>query len=302
MHFKQLLRLPIFQAPMFLISGPEMVIAACKAGIVGSFPTPNARSLEQLEGWLIEITSALANAPGAGPWAVNLIMHRSNPRWQEDLDLAIKYRAPIVISALGSPKQAVSQVHDYGGKIYADVNSISFARKAAGTGVDGLALVCAGAGGHTGQLSPFAFIEEVRAFWDGEIILSGSISSGRAVAAAQTLGADYVYMGTRFIATSESLASNEYQDMVLASGAEDIICSDSITGVKANWMRDSLIAAGYDPGNMPAAAEIDFAKAAGDRKRWRDIWAAGQGVGGSNQRLSIAQLVDQIENEYRQAL
>jgi nitronate monooxygenase len=302
MHFKQLLRLPIFQAPMFLISGPEMVIAACKAGIVGSFPTPNARSLEQLEGWLIEITSALANAPGAGPWAVNLIMHRSNPRWQEDLDLAIKYRAPIVISALGSPKQAVSQVHNYGGKIYADVNSISFARKAAGTGVDGLALVCAGAGGHTGQLSPFAFVEEVRAFWDGEIILSGAISSGRAVAAAQTLGADYVYMGTRFIATTESLASKEYQDMVLASDAEDIICSDSITGVKANWMRDSLIAAGYEPSNMPAAAEIDFAKAAGDRKRWRDIWAAGQGVGGSNQRLSIAQLVDQIENEYRQAL
>jgi nitronate monooxygenase len=287
---------------MFLISGPEMVIAACKAGIVGSFPTPNARSLEQLEQWLIEITSVLATESNAAPWAVNLIMHRSNPRWQDDLNLAIKHRAPIVISALGSPKEAVDQVQSYGGKIYADVNSISFARKAASTGVDGLALVCAGAGGHTGQLSPFAFVEEVREFWDGEIILSGAISSGRAVAAAQTLGADYVYMGTRFIATKESMASAEYQNMVLASKAEDIICSDSITGVKANWMRDSLIAAGYNPDDMPTTAEIDFAKAAGDRKRWRDIWAAGQGVGVSDQRLSIAKLVDQIETEYRQAL
>lgn len=291
---------------MFLISGPEMVIAACRAGIVGSFPTPNARSLEQLDDWLATISQNLAQDDPAtsrrnAPWAVNIITHRSNPRWQNDLELIVKYRAPIVISALGSPKAAVQQVHAYGGKIYADVNSLEFARKAAQTGVDGLALVCAGAGGHTGQLSPFAFIEEVRQFWQGEIILSGAISSGRGVAAALTMGADYVYMGTRFIATSESMASPDYQAMVVASNAEHIICSDSITGVKANWMRDSLLSAGYEPANMPPANSVDFAKAAGDRKRWRDIWAAGQGVGSVDQCQSIEQLVAQIEREYVQA-
>ena len=287
---------------MFLISGPEMVIAACRSGIVGSFPSPNARTTEVLEDWLQQIVTALKDSPEAAPWAVNLVVHRSNPRWPEDLALAAKYRAPIVISALGSPKDAVQQVHDYGGKIYADVNSIEFARKAAQTGVDGLALVCTGAGGHTGQISPFAFVQEVRTFWQGEIILSGAISSGQAVRAAQVLGADYVYMGTRFIACEESLASTEYQQMVVDSHASDVICSDAITGVKANWLRDSLINAGYDPDNMPDAAEIDFAKAAGDRKRWRDIWAAGQGLGVIDKRQSIAQIVDQLAAEYAATL
>ena len=293
------LRIPVFQAPMFLLSGPQMVLAACKAGIVGSFPAPNARTLEDLESWLQQISGGL-NKEDA-PWAVNLVMHSSNPRWQDDLELAVQYKAPIVISALGSPEKAVQRVHDYGGKIYADVNSIGFAKKAAKTGVDGLALVCAGAGGHTGQLSPFAFVDEVREFWDGEIILSGAISNGQSIKAAQVMGADYVYMGTRFIATKESLASRAYQQMVVDSKAQDIICSDSITGVKANWMRESLIAAGYDPNNMPEAAEIDFAKAAGDRKRWKDIWAAGQGVGSTKTPLSIADLVDQLEQEYLSA-
>lgn len=286
---------------MFLISGPEMVIAACRAGIVGSFPTPNARTLDDLEGWLIQIVTALQGDSDAAPWAVNLVVHRSNPRWRDDLELVIKYRAPLVISALGSPKDAVQQVQGYGGKIYADVNSIEFARKAAQTGVDGLALVCCGAGGHTGQLSPFAFIQEVRSFWQGEIILSGAISNGRAVRAAQVLGADYVYMGTRFIASKESLASAEYQQMVVDSNAHDIVCSDSITGVKANWIRASLIKAGYDPDNMPSAGQVDFAKAAGDRKRWRDIWAAGQGLGAVQAQQSIAQLVDQLASEYAAA-
>ena len=302
MSLKAQLRLPVFQAPMFLISGPEMVIASCKAGIVGSFPTPNARTLEQLEDWLIRITEALDSDANAAPWAVNLIIHRSNPRWHDDLNLAIKYKAPIIISALGSPKEAVQQVHDYGGKIYADVNSPKFARKAAATGVDGLALVCSGAGGHTGQVSPFAFVDEVRSYWKGEIILAGSISTGRAIRAAEVLGADYVYMGTRFIPTTESMASDGYKQMLLDSSAEDIICSDAITGVKANWMRDSLKNAGYDPDNMPGAAEIDFAKAASDQKRWKDIWAAGQGVGIIEKELSIAQLVDQLEAEYRAVL
>lgn len=295
------MRLPLIQAPMFLISGPAMVIAACQAGIVGSFPSPNARTVEELEEWLQLITQTLEQSPDAAPWAINLIMHRTNPRWQQDLALAVKYRAPLVISALGSPKQAVADIHAYGGKIYADVNSLSFARKAAATGVDGLALVCAGAGGHTGQLSPFAFIEEVRSFWDGDIVLSGAISSGRGIAAAIAMGADYVYSGTRFIPTLESMASHEYQQMVIDSGAEDVICSDAITGVKANWMSASLAQAGYDPLNMPESAEIDFAKAAGDRKRWRDIWAAGQGLGACTQVQSVADVVAQLKDEYTQA-
>lgn len=286
---------------MFLISGPAMVIAACQAGIVGSFPSPNARTSEELEEWLQLITQTLEQTPDAAPWAINLIMHRTNPRWQQDLELAVKYRAPLVISALGSPKQAVADIHAYGGKIYADVNSLSFARKAAATGVDGLALVCAGAGGHTGQLSPFAFIEEVRSFWDGDIVLSGAISSGRGIAGAIAMGADYVYSGTRFIPTHESMASQGYQQMVVDSGAEDIICSDAITGVKANWMGASLAQAGYDPHNMPDCAEIDFAKAASDRKRWRDIWAAGQGLGACTQIQSVAEVVAQLKDEYSEA-
>lgn len=295
------LRLPIIQAPMFLLSGPEMVIASCRAGIVGSFPSPNARTVEDLDAWLAEITQALSDSPDAAPWAMNLVMHRTNPRCYEDLALAVKYRAPIVITALGSPKDAVEQVHSYGGKIYADVVSLEFARKAAASGVDGLALVCAGAGGHTGQLSPFAFVEEVRSFFDGEIILSGAISSGRALRAAEVIGADYVYMGTRFIPTHESRAQDAYKQMVVESSGADIITSDAITGVKANWLRKSLEQGGYDPANMPAAADIDFMKAAGDAKRWRDIWAAGQGVGAIRAQQSIREVVDQLEEEYRQA-
>jgi len=301
MPLENKLRIPVFQAPMFLISGTEMVIEACRSGIVGSFPAPNARTLEDLESWLVQITSALEGDDNAAPWAINLIMHRTNLRWEQDLELAVKYKAPIVISALGSPKEAVAQVQAYGGKIYADVNSPAFARKAATTGVDGLALVCSGAGGHTGQVSPFAFVEEVRSYWDGDIILAGAISSGRAIRAAEVLGANYVYMGTRFIPTEESMALDGYKAMVIDSRAEDILCSDAITGVKANWMRDSLAAAGFDIANMPGAADIDFAKAAGDQKRWKDIWAAGQGVGVSTEILKIADLVDQLEAEYQAA-
>ena len=296
------LRLPVIQAPMFLLSGPEMVIASCRAGIVGSFPSPNARTLEDLEQWLQEITSALADSPEAAPWAMNLVMHRTNPRCYDDLALAVKYQAPIVITALGSPRDAVDQVHSYGGKVYADVISLDFARKAAASGVDGLALVCAGAGGHTGQLSPFAFVEEVRGFFDGEIILSGAITTGRSLRAAQVMGADYVYMGTRFIPTHESRAQEAYKNMVVEASGSDIITSDAITGVKANWLRQSLIQGGYDPSNMPAAADIDFMKAAGDAKRWRDIWAAGQGVGAIHAQQSIAEVVEQLQREYREAL
>ena len=292
------LRLPVIQAPLFLLSGPEMVIASCRAGIVGSFPSPNARTPEILEDWLIEITSALKGTSRVAPWAINLVMHRSNPRRHADLELAVKYQAPLVITALGSPEEAVEAVHGYGGKIYADVNSVEFARRAAATGVDGLALICAGAGGHTGQISPFAFVEEVRQFFDGEIILSGAVSNGRAIYAAKVLGADYVYMGTRFIPSHECLAADDYKQMVVDASAGDIVTSDSVTGVKANWLKNSLLNAGYDLKNMPPAGDINFLEAAGDVKRWRDIWAAGQAVGSITQQQSIKDIVDQLEQEY----
>jgi nitronate monooxygenase len=294
------LRIPAFQAPMFLQSGPDMVIASCRAGIVGSFPSMNARTVEDLEAWLQQITGELDPGRDA-PWAINLIMHRTNCRRDEDLALAVKYRAPVMISALGSPRDAVEAIHGYGGKVYADVINTRFARKAIDAGVDGLVLVAAGAGGHTGQLSGFAFVEEVRRFWAGPIVLGGGISSGRAIRAAEVLGATYAYLGTRFIATCESMAVDEYKQMVVESSGEDIICSDALTGVKANWLRASLEKAGYDPDHMPGSGAIDITRSASDARRWRDVWAAGQGVGAVDAILPIADLVDQLVSEYREA-
>ena len=294
------LRIPVFQAPMFLQSGPEMVIASCKAGIVGTFPSVNARTTGELENWLQQITAA-TDGDQDGPWAINLMMHRSNSRRFEDLALAVKYRAPLVISALGSPKEAVDEVHSYGGKVFADVIDTRFAAKAVEVGVDGLVLVAAGAGGHTGQQAGFAFVEEVRQFWKGDIVLGGGISSGRGVRAAQVLGANYAYMGTRFIATEESMAVPEYKQMVVDATGADIICSDALTGVKANWLRASLVAAGYDPANMPESATIDIAASTSDAKRWRDVWSAGQGVGAIHDIVPIAALIDRLEAEYQAA-
>jgi len=291
------LRLPLIQAPMFLQSGPDMVIAACRAGVIGSFPSPNARDTRVLEDWLKQITGTLDPLRDAC-WGINLMMHRSNPRRMDDLALAAKYRAPLVISALGSPKEAVALVHDYGGKIFADVINPEFARKAIDSGVDGLVLVASGAGGHTGQLSGFAFVEEVRQFWNGELVLGGGIVSGRGVRAAEVLGANYAYMGTRFIATQESLADTRYKQMVIDAYARDIICSDAITGVKANWLRASLEQAGYDINNLPPAGDINVAAAAADTKRWRDIWSAGQGVGSIHSVQSVAEVVEELHTEY----
>jgi nitronate monooxygenase len=293
------LRVPVFQAPMFLQSGPEMVIAACKAGIVGSFPSINARTTEELEAWLDKITAAVDE--NDAPWAINLMMHRSNSRRMDDLALAERYQAPLVITALGSPQEAVERVHAYGGKILADVIDMRFAAKAIATGVDGLVLVAAGAGGHTGQLSGFAFVQEVRQHFEGIVVLGGGISTGRAVRAAEVLGADYAYMGTRFIASSESMAEADYKNMVVEATGSDIVCSDALTGVKANWLRTSLERAGYDPNNMPSAGDIDIIKSAGDVKRWRDVWAAGQGAGSVNDILPIAAIVERLEREYREA-
>jgi nitronate monooxygenase len=229
------------------------------------------------------------------------MMHRSNTRRLDDLALAEKYRAPIVITALGSPREAVERVHAWGGVILADVIDIRFAAKAIEAGVDGLVLVAAGAGGHTGQQSGFAFVEEIRRHFDGLLVLGGGISTGRAVRAAEVLGADFAYMGTRFIASEESLADPAYKQMVVDASGADIVCSDALTGVKANWLRASLEAAGYDPANMPEAGNIDVIKAAGDAKRWRDVWSAGQGVGAIDDVLPIAAIVDRLEREYRAA-
>ena len=291
------LRVPVFQAPMFLQSGPRMVIASCQAGIVGSFPSVNARSLEDLERWLVEITDTLGEAQA--PWAINLMMHRSNSRRLDDLALAVRFRAPIVITALGSPREVVDAVHEYGGLVLADVTDIRFAAKAVEAGVDGLVLVAAGAGGHTGQISGFAFVEELRRSFDGLLVLGGGISSGRAVRAAEVLGADFAYMGTRFIASEESMAVSEYKQMVVEASGADIVCSDALTGVKANWLRASLQRAGFDPRNMPDAGEIDVLAAAGDARRWRDVWSAGQGVGAVDEILPIAAIVDQLVTQYQ---
>lgn len=248
------LRLPVIVAPMFLISGPELVVASCRAGVIGSFPTQNARTAEELDAWMGRINDELATAPAAAPWMVNIIANPNYPRRDADLALILKHRPPVVVTALGNPRDVVEAVHGYGGIVLADVINPRFARKAIEAGVDGLVLVAAGAGGHTGQLSGFVFVQEVREFWDGPLVLGGGIATGRAVKAAQVLGADLAYMGTHFIPTRESMADERYKRMIVAADCEDIVCSDAITGVKANWLRPSLIAAGLDPDHLPRPA------------------------------------------------
>ena len=302
------LRLPVFAAPMFLISGPEMVLAACKAGIIGAFPTPNARPIETLDVWMKQITEGLAQArdeqPKAiiGPWCANLVTHSSNTRLPEDLALIAKYKPPIVVTALGSPKPAIEVVHSYGGLVFADVIDIKLARKAVAAGADGLACVSAGAGGHTGMLSPFAFVSAVREFFDGQVIVGGGISDGWGVAGAIACGADYVYLGTRFIPTTESMAAPAYKQMVVDSTVDDLIVSAGITGTAASWLKPSLRALGIDPDNMPEAPErqYDSSKPVAARK-WLDVWAAGQGVGAIKAIEPLATVVDRLAEEYAQA-
>ena len=295
---KAQLRLPVIQAPMFLATGPAMVIAACRAGIIGSFPTQNVRSDTDLESWFAEIAANTGVRGACAPYAVNVIVHPSYPRREQDIAAVLRYKPSIVITALGSPRDVVDAIHGYGGIVLADVISLRFARKALDAGVDGLVLVAAGAGGHTGPIAGFAFVEEVRRFFDGPLVLGGGIGSGRAIRAAEILGADFAYLGTRFLATRESLVAEEQKQMVVASGSEDIVCSASFTGVKANWLRQSIINYGMDPDNLPAG-EIDFSRQ--DLKRWRDVWSAGQGVGSVDRICSMAQVIDQLETEYRAA-
>ncbi len=303
------LRLPVFAAPMFLISGPALVLEACKAGIIGAFPTPNARPIAQLDDWMREITEGLARArdaqPGAtiGPWCANLVTHSSNTRLAEDLALVAKYKPPIVVTALGSPKPAIEVVHGYGGLVFADVIGIALAKKAVAAGADGLACVSAGAGGHTGFLSPFAFVSAVREFFDGYVIVGGGISDGWGVAGAITSGADFVYMGTRFIPSAESLAPDAYKQMVVDSSVDDLIVSAGISGTPASWLKPSIVASGLDPANMPATPGRAYdSNQAFAGKKWTTVWAAGQGVGASKAIEPVATIVDQLAREYAQAV
>ena len=304
------LRLPAVGAPLFIISHPALVIAQCKAGIVGGFPSLNARPIQQLDEWLHEITEALAahdrahpESPAA-PFAVNQIVHSSNDRLQRDIEICTKYKVPITITSLRAPDEVVEAVHSYGGYVYHDVTNIAHAKRALQAGVDGLILVCNGAGGHAGRLSPFALVPEVRSFYDGTIILSGAIATGDAVLAAQAVGADIAYIGTRFIAVREANAPDGYKDMLVESTAEDIVYTNLFTGVPGNYLKASIVRAGLDPENLPEAdkSKMNFGSGGNQKaKAWRDIWGAGQGAGQIHDVPTTAELVDRLEREYRTA-
>ncbi|MDH5858451.1 nitronate monooxygenase [Lampropedia aestuarii] len=303
------LRVPVFSAPMFLISGPELVLAACRAGIVGAFPTPNARPIAQLDAWMKQITEGVAaardelGAKRVGPWCANLVTHSSNTRLAEDLELVAKYQPPVVVTALGSPKPAIEVVHRYGGQVFADVISIGLAKKAVAAGADGLACICAGAGGHTGFLSPFAFISAVREFFSGPIVVGGGISDGWGVAGAIAAGADYVYMGTRFIPAAESMAPDAYKQMLVEGTVDDLIVSAGITGTPASWLKPSLLANGIDPDNMPSAPTRQYdSNQSSAGKKWVDVWAAGQGIGAIRAVEPVSHIVDDIASEYAAAM
>jgi len=304
------LRLPVIGSPMFIVSTPELVIAQCKAGVVGSFPALNARPAEMLEQWLERITTELAEYQAANPgkkvapYAVNQIVHASNDRLQRDIEICTKFKVPITITSLRAPDEVVEAVHSYGGYIYHDVTNIAHAKRAIQAGVDGLILVCNGAGGHAGRLSPFALVPEVREFYDGTIILSGAIATGEAVLAAQAIGADIAYIGTRFIAVKEANAPDGYKDMLVDSTAEDIIYTNLFTGVPGNYLKASITRAGLDPDNLPEAdkTKMNFGSGGTSKaKAWRDIWGAGQGAGQIHDVPSTAELVDRLESEYRAA-
>lgn len=301
------LRLPVFAAPMFLISGPELVLAACRAGIVGAFPTPNARPIAQLADWMKQITEGVAAARdelgAVGPWCANLVTHSSNTRLAEDLALVAKFKPPVVVTALGSPKPAIEVVHSYGGLVFADVTSIPLAKKAVAAGADGLACVSAGAGGHTGSLSPFAFVSAVREFFDGHVVVGGGISDGWGVAGAIASGADFVYMGTRFIPTAESMAPDAYKQMIVDGTVDDLIVSSGVTGTPASWLKPSLRANGLDPDNMPDAPGRQYDSNEGTAgKKWVDVWAAGQGLGAVRAVEPVATIVDRLALEYGAAM
>jgi nitronate monooxygenase len=304
------LRLPVIGSPLFIVSGPELVIAQCKAGIVGSFPSLNARPLSQLDEWLAEITETLAahdlahpEAPSA-PFAVNQIVHRTNNRLEQDVELCAKYKAPIVITSLGAREDVNNAVHGWGGVVLHDIINDTFARKAVEKGADGLIPVAAGAGGHAGKLSAFAIVQELREWFDGPIALSGSIANGRAVLAAQAMGADLAYIGSAFIATQEARAAQDYKDMIVDSRGDDIVYTNLFTGVHGNYLRPSIVRAGLDPDDLPHAdpSKMNFGSGGNqEAKAWRDIWGCGQGIGAVKHVPTAGELVERLAAEYELA-
>lgn len=300
---------------MFLASGPELVIACCKAGIVGTFPAKNQRTAEGLEAWLKQITTTLdeheqETGRPAAPFGVNLIVHKTNDILDDELALCKKFKVPLIITSLGAVSDLVRQIHDYGGLVFHDVINLRHAEKASAAGVDGLIAVSAGAGGHTGQASPFGLINEIRARFDGTVLLSGALSTGADIAAAQMIGADLAYMGTRFISTKECLSPDAYKQMIVQARASDILLTDAVTGVNANFIRQSLSQAGYDPANLSAHGEVDINKELAEAldprqnsaKPWRDLWSAGHGVGSIADIPSVAELVARLRADYAAAM
>jgi nitronate monooxygenase len=290
--------LPIIAAPMFLISGPDLVIAAAKAGIIGAFPAPNARTIDDLKIWLTRITRELGAVKRADCWAINMIVHPSYDRFDAELDLICEYQPRIVITALGSPRRPLARVHDYGGLVFCDVISPEQAKKAADAGADGLILVAAGAGGHTGTYSAFGFVEEVRRFWDGPLVLGGAIGSARAIRAAEILGADFAYMGTRFIACPESLVTDDNRAMLVRAPMSSIITTAAVSGVPANWLGESLSRGGFTKEMLDTKAKIDFSNLHGEAKAWKSIWGAGHGIGHTRSVQSVAEIVEELAADY----
>lgn len=305
-QFRDNLRLPVIAAPMFLVSGPELVLACCQAGIAGSLPALNARPASQLDEWLGQIDSAKAAASAAqtlfAPHGINLILHASNPRLAEDLAIVVAHRVPFVVTSLGHPGKVVEAVHAYGGLVFADVIHAHHARRAIEAGVDGIIAIAAGAGGHAGTQSPFSLVREIREFWDGCLILGGAISDGYGVRAAEVLGANLAYLGTRFIATQESRAQAGYKQMLVDSKAQDIVYTDAISGASANFLMPSLTAAGYTAEMLrPSHERARLKDLAEEAKAWRDVWSAGHGVANIHGVPPVAELVRQLQDEYRSA-
>lgn len=297
--FQGRLGLPVIAAPMFLISGPDLVVECCRAGIVGTFPALNQRSSDGFRAWIHQIRARLAGVPGAAPFGVNLIVHRSNPRLEADLRICVEEKVPLVITSLGAVPELVAAVHGYGGIVFHDVIGLRHARKAAEAGVDGIVAVAAGAGGHAGTMSPFALVTEIRGIFGGAIALAGAINTGAQIAAAEMMGADLAYMGTRFIATQESLGVAAQKQMIVGASAADIVYTPAISGVPASFLRQSLAAQGLDPDNLPSHGKLDME---GEARAWRDFWSAGHGVGGIGDLPDVATLAGRLKAEYRAAL
>ena len=304
------LSIPVIGSPLFIISTPDLVLAQCKAGVIGSFPSLNARPLEQLDEWLTQLNEELAAARRANPsakiapYAVNLIVHKSNNRIEEDLALCVKHKVPIVITSLGARPEVNAAIHSYGGIVLHDIINVVFAHKALEKGADGLVAVCAGAGGHAGVLSPFALISEIREFFNGPLALSGSISTGAQILAAQAIGADFAYIGTAFIATHEARAMEGYKDMIVASASKDIVYSSLFTGVHGNYLAPSIAKAGMDPNNLPEGdkATMSFQSGEGSKaKAWKDVWGSGQGIGAVKTRMGAGEYIAQLRREYAEA-